>query len=133
MKIIFVLLIAGAALMPLAASADTIKINCVLHSKHIESANDPVKNEISVNFSYHHRDHSAVMIIDGERKIANVHKGQSGVSFIVFEEDGGVSTTSVSTENSVAHFSTRLTKDSVNETFMTGNCHTQIIDDKSER
>lgn len=133
MKIAFTLLTAGVTLMPLAALADTIKINCVLHSKHIESANDPAKKEISINFSYHHRDHSAVMIVDGERKIANVHKGLSGVSFIVFEEDGGVSTTSVSTDNLAAHFSTRLAKEGVNETFMTGNCETFILDDKSQR
>ena len=73
------------------------------------------------------------MLVDGERKIANVHKGSSGVSLIVFEEDGGISTTSVSIDGSAAHFSARLNKNGVNETFMTGNCETQILADKSER
>ena len=126
-------IIAASILMPLPALSDTIKINCLLHSKHIEAAQDPSNRESTINFSYHHRDHSAVMIVDGDRKIANVHKGSSGVSFIVFEEDGGVSTTSVSIDGSAAHFSTRLNKNGVNETFMTGNCETQILADKSER
>lgn len=133
MKHIPALVIATTILTPFPAHSETIKINCLLHSKHIESANDPSKKESFVNFSYHHRDHSAIMIVDGERKIANVHKGMSGVSFIVFEEDGGVSTTSVSTENLAAHFSTKLTKDGVNEIFMTGKCETQTLEDKSQQ
>ena len=126
-------LVAASILMPFPAFSDTIKINCLLHSKHIEAANESSKKFSVINYSYHHRDHSAVMIVDGERKIANVHKGSSGVSFILFEEDGGVSTTSISTEGFAAHFFTRLNKDGVNETFMTGNCETQIFADKTER